>query len=247
MNSFSAAVREKLGHYVYLYIDPRTEEIFYVGKGHDNRAFFHLKREDEGDVAARIAEIRAEGYEPQIDILAHGFGDTETALRVEAAAIDLLDRSQLLNAKGGFESREFGRYPIAELVALYDQKPIKIHDEDAVLLIRINQLYYAGMPPQELYEITRGVWNMSIARAQSVQYAFAVFNNVVREVYTVQHWFEAGQTAYLTQKPEAVEIPDRIEFVGRIAPAEVRKKYLFKSVSEYFTRGAANPIQYVNC
>ena len=49
MKSFSAAVREKLGH--YLYIDPRTDEIFYVGKGDDNRAFYHLKREDEGDVA----------------------------------------------------------------------------------------------------------------------------------------------------------------------------------------------------
>ena len=247
MNSFSAAVREKLGHYVYLYIDPRTDEIFYVGKGHDNRAFFHLKREDEGDVAARVAEIRDEGYEPQIDILAHGFGDTETALRVEAAAIDLIGREQLLNQKNGFESREFGRYPIDELIALYDQTPVVIRKQDRVLLIRINQLYYAGISAPELYEITRGVWKLDLERAKNVQYAFAVFNNVVREVYEVQRWFEAGQTAYFYQSPEEVEIPGRIEFVGRIAPEEVRKRYLFKSVSEYLTRGAANPIQYVNC
>jgi len=137
--------------------------------GCDNRAFFHLKRDDEGAVAARIAEIRSEGYEPKIDILAHGFKDEETALRVEAAAIDLLDRSQLLNERGGFESREFGRYPVDEVAALYSQDPIKIRGKDAVLLIRINQLYYAGMPAQELYEITRGIWRLSIERAQTVQ------------------------------------------------------------------------------
>ena len=250
MNSFSAAVREKLGHYVYLYIDPRTEKIFYVGKGYGNRAFFHLKREDEGDVAARIAEIRNEGYEPQIDILAHGFGDTETALRVEAAAIDLLDRDQLLNAKGGFESREFGRYPVDELVALYDQTPIKIRGKDRVLLIRVNQYYYAGISPLELYEITRGVWKMSMESACRVQYAFAIFNNVVREVYEVQGWFEGGKTAYFTrylEDVENVENPTRIEFVGRIAPDEVRERYLLKSVSGYFKQGNQNPIRYVNC
>ena len=245
MNFFSPAVREKLGHYVYLYIDPRTEEIFYVGKGCGNRAFFHLTREDEGDVAARIAEVRAEGYEPQIDILAHGFGDTETALRVEAAAIDLLDRSQLLNLKGGFESREFGRYPVEEIVALYDMKPIKIRAQDAVLLIRINQLYYAGMPPHELYEITRGVWPIAMKNAQKAQFALAIFNNIVREVYEVSGWFDAGQTAYFYRTPESVNAPGRIEFVGRIAPDDVRKRYLLKSVSEYRTYG--NPVSYVHC
>ena len=247
MNTLSLAVREALGHYVYLYIDPRTSEIFYVGKDYNNRVF-HFGRDYVGsDVAARIEEIRAEGYEPRVDILAHGFSDKETALRVEAAAIDLIGREQLLNKTNGFESREFGRYPLDELVALYNQTPVVIRNADKVLLIRINKLYYAGISAPELYEITRGVWKLDLERAQSVQYAFAVFNNVVREVYEVQGWFEAGQTAYFYQTPEEVEILGRIEFVGRIAPEDVRKRYLFKSVSEYFTRAAANPIQYVNC
>ena len=25
----------KLGHYVYVYVDPRTDEVFYIGKGKD--------------------------------------------------------------------------------------------------------------------------------------------------------------------------------------------------------------------
>jgi hypothetical protein len=35
---------EPTGHYVYAYIDPRTHEPFYVGKGHRNRLTRHLTR-----------------------------------------------------------------------------------------------------------------------------------------------------------------------------------------------------------
>ncbi len=247
MKSFPAATREKLGYYVYLYVDPRTDKVFYVGKGCDNRAFFHLDRNDGSDIAVRIAEIREERKEPKIEILVHGLQDAETALRVEAAAIDLLGREQLVNAVAGWGSREFGRYPVEEISALYCETPADILQKDAVLMIRINQLYYAGMPPQELYEVTRGVWKLSIERARQVQYVFAVFNNVVREVYEVEEWFTGGKTAYFHREKEEVDAPDRIEFVGRVAPEAVRKRYFLKSVSDYFVLGASNPVQYVNC
>jgi hypothetical protein len=37
-------IPEPAGHYVYAYIDPRTHEPFYVGKGHRNRLTRHLTR-----------------------------------------------------------------------------------------------------------------------------------------------------------------------------------------------------------
>ena len=37
-----SGMTEKLGHYVYLYIDPVTKQPFYVGKGKGNRAYAHL-------------------------------------------------------------------------------------------------------------------------------------------------------------------------------------------------------------
>ena len=40
---FTSKVKEKLKHYVYLYLDPRTNVPFYVGKGTGNRCFAHLK------------------------------------------------------------------------------------------------------------------------------------------------------------------------------------------------------------
>ena len=88
---------------------------------------------------------------------------------------------------------------------------------------------------------------MSMQSAQKVQYAFAVFNNVVREVYKVEAWFEAGKTAYFTRYLEDAEDSTRIEFVGRIASEEMRERYMFKSVKNYFIQGNQNPIRYVNC
>ena len=36
------AVARKLGYYVYLYVNPIDESIFYVGKGKGGRALAHL-------------------------------------------------------------------------------------------------------------------------------------------------------------------------------------------------------------
>ena len=42
MNEFPPSVQKKPRYYVYVYLDPRDSEVFYVGKGTGNRAFAHL-------------------------------------------------------------------------------------------------------------------------------------------------------------------------------------------------------------
>jgi len=37
-----ACVTRELKYYVCLYIDPETDEVFYVGKGRRNRALAHM-------------------------------------------------------------------------------------------------------------------------------------------------------------------------------------------------------------
>ena len=57
---FTQSVIEKLGFYVYFLQDPRTEEIFYVGKGVGNRVFNHLDGAIETDVETeKLAIIRS--------------------------------------------------------------------------------------------------------------------------------------------------------------------------------------------
>lgn len=61
----SPDVANALGFYVYAYIDPRDDAVFYIGKGVGARATDHLSDRSETLKVARIDEIRAAGLEPQ--------------------------------------------------------------------------------------------------------------------------------------------------------------------------------------
>ena len=233
-------VARQLGHYVYIYIDPRTGSPFYVGKGLGQRALAHLSSEVEDQKGQILRELESAGQEPRIDILAHGLPDKETALRLEAAVIDLFDLDRLANRMRGWRSIKLGRWPLADLVAHYAAKPVDI--DDPVMLIRINKLYRPGMPPDELYETTRHAWRAG-KRRETARIACAVFEGVVREVYEIGQWREASPR----QGEGAWRKGERWEFDGKIADDSLRFKYRGGRVESYFTRGSQNPIIYVNC
>ena len=83
-------VAHKLKHYVYAYVDPRNDEVFYIGKGVGARATTHLNDKSESKKVERIAKIRAAGYKPQIDIVAHALRDDAEAIRIETALIEIV-------------------------------------------------------------------------------------------------------------------------------------------------------------
>ncbi|HYK01804.1 MAG TPA: hypothetical protein VE974_08610 [Thermoanaerobaculia bacterium] len=237
-------VARRLGNYVYLYIDPRNEQPFYVGKGQGERALSHLSEEAESRKCARIAELRAEGKEPRIDILAHGLRDEETAFRIEAAIIDLFGLDLLTNEVRGWRSLQLGRIPLPELTMYYAAKPVTV--EVPALLIRINRLYRHNMTRRELYEATRGVWKLG-ARCTKARYAFAVFEGLVREVYEIESWHPAATTPYTTRDESQLKTNGRSEFLGRVADAEIRDKYVGRSVAAEFPQGLQSPVVYRNC
>lgn len=238
MRVFSQEICQELKHYVYLYVDPATREVFYVGKGTGNRAFHHLDDKSESKKCDRIRAIRNTGCEPHIELLAHGL-DERTALQLEAAAIDLLKREMLTNAIGGWTRGVRGRMTIDQVRALYGA--IEADVKHPCILIRINDLFRYGMTPIELYDATRGVWKTGPNR-EKAKFALAVFEGVVQEVYQIAQWFPGGSTLYTRND---TDYPERWEFVGRIAPEPIRKRYLFRSVRRYLPQGAQNPIRYV--
>ena len=241
MNRFSPDVARELRHYVYVYVDPDTDEVFYVGKGRGDRAFFHLDDTSETEKCARVRAIRARGREPIIEILAHGLPDEASAYRVEAAAIDLLGIDQLTNVVRGWRSGTYGRMTVEQVEALYGADEIEIIHP--AILIRINRRFRYGMAPIELYDATRGIWRVG-ARREQARFALAVFEGVVQEVYEIRGWYLAGAT--LSTRGD-LEDDERSEFVGSIAPEDVRRRYRYRAVRSYLAPGAQNPITYVNC
>lgn len=237
-----AEVARHLGHYVYLYIDPRTEQPFYVGKGQGNRMFAHLDAEGKSRKVQILSELRAANLQPRLDVLAHGLKDADTALRIEAAVIDLLGLEQLTNAVRGWKSVQLGRMSLDELRFYYEAQPVCVTHPS--LLIRINKLYRHRMSAEELYEATRGTWKLG-QRREKARLALAVFEGVVREVYEIEQWFPAGTLSYTTR---TVTLPSRRwEFQGRPAPTSVREAYFGRSVRSYFRLGQRSPVAYVKC
>lgn len=242
LDRLPAGVAEHLGYYVYLYVDPRDARPFYVGKGKGHRVLDHLSDQRESDKTRTITEIRQAGFVPRLEVLAHGLKDEETAFRVEAAAIDLLGLGDLTNQVRGWKSLQTGRMTLDELVGYYAAKPVTI--TDPVLLIRVNRLYRHGMSEAELYEATRGIWRVG-ERRETVKFAFAVFEGVVREVYMVDRWHPARTTPYSTRDLSARDVTGRWEFTGELAESSVRKRYRFGSVRDYWRPGNQNPVLYV--
>ena len=242
MNHFPKNVIENLKNYVYIYSDPITEKIFYVGKGKGNRVFDHLKDKKECEKVAYLNELLEKGLKPKIEILIHGIED-DSVLRIESAIIDLLGLKNLTNKQIGFKSAEFGRMTVKQIVSAYSKQKIQI--EEPSLLIRINQYFRYSMTEMELYDFTRGYWKMNIERAKNAKYAFAVYNGIIQEVYEIKTWLKAGESMSVRGKIETID--DRVEFIGNIASESIQKKYKYKSVEDYFKKGNANPIMYINC
>lgn len=174
---FTPEVIEKLKYYIYLYLDPDTNEVFYVGRGRGNRTFTHLSDELKSNKTKRINEIRKRGKKPKIEILIHGLEDESLATKVEAAVIDLIGVQNLTNKVRGWHSRVHGRMEVPEIIGLYNQKDVKI--TEPALLIRINRLFRYGMSPVELYDATRGIWKIGPNR-EKARYAFAVYDGIIK-------------------------------------------------------------------
>ena len=232
-DTFSPAVCEKIGYYVYILRDPRDKQIFYVGKGANNRVFAHVQDAHdtiiENAKLDRIRAIHAQGQ--RVDIIIHRHGLTEKeAFEVESALIDLLGLPNLSNLVAGHYAHEHGKMTIDEIIAQYDAPTIPIIEP--VILIIINRAYRRGMSQTELYEATRKHWKIG-KRRENAQYAFSVSNGLVRQVYKIETWYPSQQSL------------GRWIFDGHVATDLVH--YVGCDIRQYLTRGAQNPIVYINC
>jgi len=226
---------ESLDYYVYILIDPRVNKPFYVGKGHGNRVNQHLlgaleTELDEIDKINTIHDIQKANIEVEYLILRHGLTEKE-ALEVESAMIDFIGINNLTNIIAGHYASERGLMTLQDIIVKYQSEDAEF-DEPA-LLININKMYHYNISPEDLYDATRKHWIVSKERVDTIRIVCSVYAGIIREVYVPKAWFDSPANI------------GRSYFEGKIAPTQLRNKYLYKSVTKYWKKGSQNPIKYV--
>jgi uncharacterized protein len=243
---FTREVIDDIGYYVYLYIDPRNNQIFYIGQGNGNRAFHHLHSDDENEKVKKIEEIKECQLTPIIEILRYNL-KKEEAENFEAVAIDTIGIKNLTNLQRGNECNSSGRINAQDLIDNLSAKPINIEKEHKIMAITINRNYqYSHTSPEALYEYTRGIWRVGKNKREKVDFAFAVYHGVVKEVYKIKKWLPAGTLIYKHHDSSGFKNTKRWEFDGEIADETICKKYKGKSIRHYIKKGSQNPIRYIN-
>jgi hypothetical protein len=86
-------------YYVYELIDPRVNLPFYVGKGKNQRVYFHLSektraKSENPKKYDKIQKIRKDGYEPQIKIVKY-FENEDDAYEYEENLIKIYGRRDI--------------------------------------------------------------------------------------------------------------------------------------------------------
>jgi hypothetical protein len=105
----------------------------------------------------------------------------------------------------------------------------EVEEAHSGLAFLLNTTFKEGMTELELFEITRGVWH-NVPRDESLKFAYAMHNDIVQEVYEIKDWVKAGTQEYQTRNFEGRDISKRWEFIGQKANAEIRNKYVGKSI-----------------
>lgn len=164
MDKFSEKSLIALGNfYVYGLIDPRNNQLFYIGKGKDNRVFEHEKESinsiDSDKLKLKtILEIKNAGLEVKKIIINSNLTEQE-AFVAEASlinAFNYISDTRLTNIVSGHHSSE--ALSVEDFEKINGAIPLQENDiKHKILVIKINQLYQKGMDEHSIYEVVRGI------------------------------------------------------------------------------------------
>ena len=261
MKCFSEKALRSLGdYYVYGLIDPRTKQIFYIGKGKENRVFEHeresLNCPESGKLKLKtISEIHALGLDVEKIIINCNLSEEE-AFAAEASLINALNYvsdTNLTNIVSGHHSPEalsvenFDKKYGAETLCESDIK-------HKILVIKVNKRFRWSMDKKDLYESVRGFWRASLKKVRSVEYVFGVYNSLIVAVYKPSQWYRCTEAQMKRPRQSEILTPqteNRVFFVDdnfeKGYPIDNNQSFYFgKSIAELkLNQSAQNPITYL--
>lgn len=257
MDKFSEKSLVALGdYYVYGLIDPRTNQIFYIGKGAENRVFEHEKENlnspNSNELKLKtISEIKDDGLEVK-KIIIHSKLSENEAFAAEAALINAFNYISdvgLTNINAGHHSAE--TLSVDDFEKTYGAEELLKDDiKHNILILKINKLYKdkgkEKITDKELYETVRGAWKLNINRVKTVEYVFGVYNSLIVAVYKPSQWHRCGEAPEKSPK-QGKDYPDRSFFIDENFDSydEYQKFYCGKSISALNLK-QQNPVRYLN-
>ena len=192
---------DALGYYVYALVDPRDKQIFYVGKGKNDRVLQHVEGiagkandKDDTEKIAHIKAIQAEGKEVEYYILRHALKENEAYI-VESSIIDLLTFQDfqkqvighLSNIQSGHHQSAFGIKSLKEIEEYYGAEEYdlksKVKEGLNFIAIKLNSHKLQEEYDNNLFKQTSFCWRVSLARANKCHYVLAMVNGIVRDIF----------------------------------------------------------------
>ena len=261
IKNFSEKASQALnGYYVYALIDPRTDKVFYIGKGIGDRVFNHEIESNKSPDSEKIklqtiSSIEKAGLNVKRVIVNWGLTESE-AFAAEASLINLLNFTseiKLSNIVAGHHVHE--SLTVEDFELRYGAEHLKEEDiKHNILVIKINRLFHWNMTPKELYDATRGNWIVSISRARrEIDYVFAVYNQLIVAVYKPDEWHYVREMIDAPRPHEFKNgldenIARRAYFISKNYETldDNQQFYLHKSIAELtVNQSAQNPITYL--
>ena len=231
---FSRKTIEGMKYYVYGFRYPGTKNYFYIGKGKGNRVFSHINQSVKRGIADPkfevIESLRVTGG-PEIDIIRHGLTEYQ-ALLLESSLIDVLGVDQITNKVRGIDANKYGLMSPKNVEANFKGKEFKL--KISAVCFKINRAWRKNMSKDELYNKTRGTWNLSLKRAQRAEYGIGLCHGVIRSIYKINGW----ETDYQRS-------PVRHRFHGE--EYDNLQNYLGYSMLNHPGHKVRGPLFYYNC
>ena len=259
---FSEKAIENLnGYYVYALIDPRNNQVFYIGKGTGNRVFSHeiesgKSQKSEKAKLQKIREIEASGQSVKRVIVNWGMTETE-AFAAEASLINLmgfLSANTLTNAVAGHHVHE--ALSTEDFEIMHGAEHLQPEDiQHNIMVIKINKRYRRDMSAADLYDVVRGIWRASLnsIKRRKVEYVFGVYNQLIVAVYKPDEWHYVHEMIDVPRQEELEaeimdQVGDRVYFICKDYEHldNNQKFYLHKSIADLKVNQASqNPISYL--
>lgn len=203
ITGFSQNTIKEIKYYVYGLIDPRNNELFYVGKGTRDRVFEHeenvKKNGSNGSPKEnRIQKIFNVGLEVTKIIFIWGLKQEKEAYVGESTLINAVDYMNSMNMNYYLTNKVAGHHgglgamEVSKLEKLYGAQPIdsSYSEKYKLMVVKLNKTYRSNMTDDELYEVTRGNWRVSLEKAKQADYVLAVYKSLVVGVYKPDEWYD---------------------------------------------------------